>query len=70
VVLRGQTTKKLVETNQRLTTLSGLTPKVPLSYPIREDFLAQLIVPRDITMDEARRLGAFIATLAKDFKPA
>ena len=44
-------------------------PTLALSYPMRDNFLAQLNVPRDITMEEARRLGAFIATLAKDFKP-
>jgi hypothetical protein len=26
-------------------------------------------VPRDLTVDEARRMGAFLLTLAPDFKP-
>lgn len=42
---------------------------LPLPYPIRPDFLAQVVIPRDLTVDEAKRLGAFIMTLAVDFKP-
>ena len=38
-------------------------------FPIRQDFLAQVTVPRDLTSDEARRLGAFLLALAVDFKP-
>lgn len=44
---------------------SGLS----LDYPIRSDFLAQVVVPRDLTLVEARRLGAFLLTLAADFQP-
>lgn len=33
-------------------------------YPLRPDFLAQLVVPRDISRAEAKRLCAFIETLA------
>lgn len=40
-----------------------------LPYPIRSDFLAQVVIPRDLTMEEAKRLGAFLLTLAADFKP-
>lgn len=43
---------------------------LPLSYPLRPDFLAQVVIPRDLTADEARRLGAFLLTLATDFRPA
>ncbi|MDP2794036.1 MAG: hypothetical protein Q8O25_08175 [Sulfurisoma sp.] len=43
---------------------------LPLSYPLRPDFLAQVVIPRDLTADEARRLGAFLLTLAADFRPA
>jgi len=43
---------------------------LPLSYPLRPDFLAQVVIPRDLTADEARRLGAFLLTLAVDFRPA
>lgn len=40
-----------------------------MAYPLREDFLAQIVIPRDMTADEARRLTAFVMTLAKDFRP-
>lgn len=50
--------------------LKGPGPEqLGLSYPLRDDFLVQLLLPRDITLDEARRVGAFIQTLARDFKP-
>lgn len=42
---------------------------LPLSYPLRPDFLAQVVIPRDLTAEEARRLGAFLLTLASDFRP-
>jgi hypothetical protein len=44
---------------------SGLT----LSYPLRSDFLAQVVIPRDLTTNEARRLGAFLLTIAIDYQP-
>lgn len=40
-----------------------------MEYPLRENFLAQIVIPRDMTADEGRRLSAFIMTLARDFKP-
>ena len=48
-----------------ITTSAGL----PMSFPLRPDFLAQVVIPRDLTADEARRLGAFLLTLAADFRP-
>ena len=42
---------------------------IALSYPLRPGFLAQVVIPRDLTVDEARRMGAFLLTLAPDFKP-
>ena len=45
---------------------SGLS----LSYPLRPDFLAQIVIPRDMKTDEARRLSAFVMTLATDFAPS
>jgi hypothetical protein len=42
---------------------------IALEYPLRPDLLAQVIVPRDLTVEEARRMGAFLVTLAVDFKP-
>ena len=41
-----------------------------LSYPLRPDFLAQIVIPRDMKTDEAKRLSAFVMTLATDFAPA
>ena len=49
-------------------------PAVPdgiaLHYPLRADTLAQVVVPRDLTVEEARRMGAFLLTLAVDFRPS
>lgn len=39
-----------------------------LNFPLRPDFLVQITVPRDLKTDEARRLSAFILTLASDYK--
>jgi hypothetical protein len=41
-----------------------------LEYPLRPGFLAQVVVPPDLTVDEARRMGAFLLTLSPDYKPA
>ena len=53
---------------------SGSAPPRPdgiaLEYPLRPDLLAQVVVPRDLTVEEARRMGAFLVTLAVDFKPS
>jgi hypothetical protein len=43
---------------------------IALDYPLRPDLLAQVIVPRDLTVEEAHRMGAFLVTLAVDFKPS
>lgn len=42
---------------------------IALNYPLRPGFLAEVTVPRDFTVEEARRMGAFLITLAADFKP-
>jgi hypothetical protein len=42
---------------------------LPLSYPLRSDFLAQVVIPRDLTLSEAKRLGAFLLTIAVDYQP-
>ena len=42
------------------------TPGLALSYPLRPDFLAQVVIPRDMTVSEARRLSAFVMTLTVD----
>jgi hypothetical protein len=44
-------------------------PHLALDYPLRPDFLAQVVVPRDLRVEEARRLGAFVMTLAADYTP-
>jgi hypothetical protein len=53
---------------------SAPTPSLPdgiaLEYPLRPDLLARVVVPRDLTVEEARRMGAFLVTLAVDFKPS
>jgi hypothetical protein len=53
---------------------SGPAPARPdgiaLEYPLRPDLLAQVVVPRDLTVEEAHRMGAFLVTLAVDFKPS
>jgi hypothetical protein len=37
-----------------------------LPFPLRPKFLAQVVIPRDLTRDEATRLCAFIQALASD----
>lgn len=39
-----------------------------ISFPLRADFLVPVSLPRDLTVAEAKRLGAFLLTLAADFK--
>lgn len=41
-----------------------------LPFPLRPTFLAQVVIPRDLTKDEARRLAVFIDSLAHDPPPA
>jgi hypothetical protein len=47
----------------------GMSNGLPLSFPLRPDFLAQVVVPRDLTTAEAKRLSAFLLTLASDYEP-
>lgn len=37
-----------------------------MPFPLRPTFLSQIIIPRDLTKDEAARLCAFIQALAQD----
>jgi hypothetical protein len=37
-----------------------------LPFPLRPTFLAQVVIPRDLTKDEAKRLAAFLDSLAHD----
>jgi hypothetical protein len=48
---------------------SQISGGITLQYPLRPDMLAHVIVPRDLTVEEARRMGAFLVTLAVDFRP-
>lgn len=48
---------------------SATTQTMALPYPLRDNFIAQVVIPRNINTEEARRLCAFIMTLAADFKP-
>jgi hypothetical protein len=41
---------------------------VSLSFPLRQDFIAQFILPTNLTLKEARRLGAYFEVLAVDFE--
>lgn len=44
------------------TSTSGLS----FAFPLRQDFLAQLVLPRDMKLEEAQRLCAFVRALAVD----
>ncbi len=45
---------------------TAVTPRrgLALPYPMAPDFMAQVVVPRDMTDHEARKLCAFVMTLA------
>jgi hypothetical protein len=62
-----KTTSKIVEKgdSHHQHSSSGLS----LSYPLRSDFLAQVVIPRDLNTAEAKRLGAFLLTIAIDYQP-
>ena len=60
---------KLQASSSSITANVTVTPGLPFAFPLRPDFLAQVVVPRDMTSIEARRLTRFIMTLAQDFNP-
>lgn len=62
---RAEQQAALPEAPSRPAVAAGLS----LEFPMRPDFLAQVVVPRDMKVDEARRFSAFIMTLASDFSP-
>lgn len=37
-------------------------------YPLREHFTVRLLLPRDLSTAEVRRLSEFLTTLAVDYK--
>lgn len=45
------------------------TPGLSLEFPMRPDFLAQVVIPRDMKVVEAKRFSRFILTLAQDYQP-
>ena len=65
VVPSGTPPAESIGTAASLTTPGSLA----MAYPLRENFVAQIVLPRNLTNDEARRVCAFIRTLAMDFKP-
>lgn len=36
-----------------------------LPFPVRPNYIAQVVLPKDLTVDEARRLSVFIMALCK-----
>lgn len=40
-----------------------MTRRLVLDFPLREDFAAQVVVPYTMTLEEARRLAAFIRAI-------
>ena len=50
-------------------TRAGPHAPITFDYPLRPDLLAQVMIPRDLSVEEARRMGAFLVTLAADFRP-
>jgi hypothetical protein len=64
-----------VPTFNRLAELAatGVVPSaivgLRLEFPMRSDFLATVMVPRDMKIHEARRFADFIMTLAENYVP-
>ncbi|MEM7281073.1 MAG: hypothetical protein AAF438_05545 [Pseudomonadota bacterium] len=70
----SQTTKKPVAEPSRTESLPSLGPSisgkdhVDYPFPLREGFIAHLILPRDLKQAEVKRLVAFMNTLTVDFE--
>jgi hypothetical protein len=58
-------------TSGRSATSFEAPPKLALAvdFNLRPDFLAQVVLPRDLKVSEARRLVAFIMAMATDYEP-
>ncbi|MEP7293571.1 MAG: hypothetical protein ABI835_17425 [Chloroflexota bacterium] len=72
---QSQTRRQEAEFQEKNTEISTREVPVtsgglPLSFPLRPDFLAQIVIPRDLTVEEAKRLGAFLLTIGVDYKPS
>jgi hypothetical protein len=63
------TTSNLNESNYLEPEHAKIGAAVNLSFPLRNDFVAQFIVPKDLTIKEAKRLGAYFEVIAVDFDP-
>ena len=50
--------------------IQSATAGLALNFPLRGDFLAQVVIPRDLNAEEAKRMCAFLMTLAMDYRPA
>ncbi len=48
----------------------AVSSSISLTFPLRADFLAQFILPKDMTTKEARKLAAYFEVLAIDFEPS
>ncbi|MFN0318484.1 MAG: hypothetical protein ACKVQA_25950 [Burkholderiales bacterium] len=55
-----------VVTQQMAIRAATTETSLALPFPQRPTFLAQIVIPRNLTKDEARRLAAFIDSLAHD----
>ena len=47
-----------------------MTKSIALPFPLRPAYLAQIVIPLDLTKDEAERLCAFVRSLITAAKPA
>lgn len=57
----------VVETPTQKQVTSAVTEtSLMMPFPLRPNFLAQIIIPRDLTKDEAARLCTFIQALAQE----
>ncbi|MES2245179.1 MAG: hypothetical protein V4639_20140 [Pseudomonadota bacterium] len=60
-------TAPLVDTQQPKQITSAVTDtSLMMPFPLRPNFLAQIIIPRDLTKEEATRLCNFIQALSQD----
>ncbi len=46
--------------------MSNKSRALAYDFPLRPDFLAQLVLPVNITEREAKKLGAFLLTLVQE----
>jgi hypothetical protein len=69
----AQIDQRLAELQKQLEEAAAAPPHaivgLRLEFPMRPDFLATIMVPRDMKVYEARRFADFIMTLADDYQP-